>query len=156
MEHHGFGSCIWWRYGARVRLGTLILYLITSYGRWWAPCAIDWWVASEKAMVPCIRLGTLTWLLVTFCGRCGAPWVWKLHLMKIWCPSKVRYSHLVFDYILWKVMSTMCHRLVSCIWESYGALYKIRYSHMTFGYILWKMWSTMGLEVASDEDMVPE
>ena len=88
-----------------VRLGTLTLYLITSYGRWWAPWTMDWWVTSEEDMVTCVRLGTLNLLLVTFCGRWGAPWVCELHPMKVWCPLMVRYSHLVFDYILWNVMS---------------------------------------------------
>ena len=38
---------------------------------------------------------------------------------------KVRYSHLVFDYILWKVMSTMGNGFVSYIWDDMVTLVRL-------------------------------
>ena len=135
-EKHGLVSCIWVRYGALIRLG-ITLFLVTFCGRWgepwigklhlskvWCPDKVryhpsfgyilwkvgrtmDWWVASEDGMVPCVRLGI-------------SPCFW-FHPVKVrstmdlvccyWerygALNKVRYSHPSFGYILLKVGRTM-------------------------------------------------
>ena len=74
-------------------------------------------VAFDEGMVPGVRLGTLTMYLITSyrIEEYHGLWVCELHLGKLCDMLKVRYYLFVFEYILWKVKSTMGYGLVSYI-----------------------------------------
>ena len=81
-QHHGLLGCIWGRYDVLHKFS----YSLIAFGYilWIVISTIDWWVASEKGMVQCIRLITLTLLLLIFNGRWSAPYIGELHLRKVW------------------------------------------------------------------------